>query len=196
LLAYNRRFYGSVSQVRQCIADDGGVLSAHFEFTEWSHAIAPLVKSAGVKEHWVLGNSSHVIDLAFHLIGQPLDWKSWHGGTIDWHPSAARFVGAGVTEHDVMFSYMADWQAPGRWGLELLTLKRRLILRPMEQLQVTLLGSVKTEPIAPINSLDKDFKPGLYRQTKAFLDGDDQLFCSLDQQVANIRLYSEMAGYQ
>jgi predicted dehydrogenase len=195
LLAYNRRFYGSVQQARQCIAEDGGVLSAQFEFTEWSHVIAPLVKGAGVKEHWLLGNSTHVIDLAFHLIGRPLDWKCWHAGSIDWHPAAARFAGAGVSELGVMFSYLADWQAPGRWGVELLTAKRRLILRPMEQLQVTPLGSVKVEAIAPLDSLDQDYKPGLYRQTKAFLDGDDQLFCSLPEQVENVRIYSEMAGY-
>ena len=195
LLAYNRRFYGSVQQARQCIAEDNGILSAQFEFTEWSHVIAPLVKGAGVKEHWLLANSTHVIDLAFHLIGKPQDWKCWHAGSIDWHPVAARFAGAGLSEHGVMFSYLADWQAPGRWGLELLTAKRRLILRPMEQLQVTPLGSVKVEAIAPLDSLDQDYKPGLYRQTKAFLEGDDQLFCSLPEQVENVRIYSEMAGY-
>jgi len=195
LLAYNRRFYGSVQQARQCIAEDGGVLSAQFEFTEWSHVIAPLVKGAGVKEHWLLGNSTHVIDLAFHLIGRPQDWKCWHAGSIDWHTAAARFAGAGVTDQNVMFSYLADWQAPGRWGVELLTAKRRLILRPMEQLQVTPLGSVKIEALEPLDSLDQDYKPGLYRQTQAFLDDNDHLFCTLPEQVENVRIYSEMAGY-
>jgi len=195
LLAYNRRFYGSVQQARQCIAEDGGVLSAQFEFTEWSHVIAPLVIGAGVKERWLLGNSTHVIDLAFHLIGRPVDWKCWHAGSIDWHPAAARFAGAGITEQNVMFSYLADWQAPGRWGLELLTAKRRLILRPMEQLQVTPLGTVKIEAIEPLDNLDQDYKPGLYRQTRAFLEGNDDLFCSLPEQVESVRIYSEMAGY-
>lgn len=195
LLAYNRRFYGSVQQARQCIAEDSGVLSAQFEFTEWSHVIAPLIKGAGVKERWVLGNSTHVIDLAFHLIGRPIDWTCWHAGSIDWHPVAARFAGAGVTEQNVMFSYLADWQAPGRWGVELLTAKRRLILRPMEQLQVMPLGTVKIEMIDPLDSVDKDYKPGLYRQTEAFLEGNDHLFCTLLEQVENVRIYSKMAGY-
>lgn len=195
LIAYNRRFYGSVDQARQFIVEDGGVLSAQFEFTEWSLVIAPLHKAAGVKEYWVLGNSSHVIDLAFHLIGMPADWRSWNAGSIDWHPTSARFVGAGVTEKGVMFSYLSDWQAPGRWGVELMTRKRRLILRPMEQLQVTKLGSVAVEPFEATNPLDKDFKPGLYQQTKAFLASDDALFCTLSEQVRNARIYSQMAGY-
>lgn len=194
-IAYNRRFYGSVEQARQSIVEDGGVLSAQFDFTEWSHVIAPLVKGTGVKEHWLLANSTHVIDLAFHLIGQPQDWKCWHAGSIDWHPASARFAGAGVTENGVMFSYMSDWQAPGRWGLEIMTKKQRLILRPMEQLQVTQLGSVAIEPVEAMNTLDKDYKPGLYQQTKAFLAGDDALFCTLSEQVRNVRIYSQMAGY-
>lgn len=196
LLAYNRRFYGSVQQARQCIVEDGGVLSAQFEFTEWSHVIAPLVKGAGVKERWLLGNSTHVIDLAFHLIGRPVDWKFWYTGSIDWHPTAARFAGAGITERNVMFSYLSDWQAPGRWGVELLTAKRRLILRPMEQLQVTPLGTVKIELMDPLDNLDQNYKHGLFRQTQAFLGGDDNLFCTLPEHVENVRIYSEMAGYQ
>lgn len=195
LIAYNRRFYGAVEQARQYIDEDGGVLSAQFEFTEWSHLIAPLHKSTGVKEHWVLGNSSHVIDLAFQLIGVPTDWHSWHAGSIDWHPTSARFAGAGVTERGVMFSYTSDWQAPGRWGLEIMTRKRRLILRPMEQLQVTNLGSVAVESVEALNTLDKDFKPGLYQQIKAFLAGENALFCTLSEQVRNVQIYSQMAGY-
>lgn len=194
-IAYNRRFYGSVEQARQFIDEDGGVLSAQFEFTEWSHVIAPLQKASGVKAHWVLGNSSHVIDLAFHLIGMPADWRSWNAGSIDWHPSSARFAGAGVTEKGIVFSYLSDWQAPGRWGLEIMTRKRRLILRPMEQLQFTKLGSVAVEPVEATDTLDKDFKPGLYQQTRAFLAGDDALFCALSEQVRNVRMYSQMAGY-
>ncbi|MDC1036184.1 gfo/Idh/MocA family oxidoreductase [Alphaproteobacteria bacterium] len=195
LLAYNRRFYGSVQQARECILEDGGVLSAQFEFTEWSHVIREIAYARGVKERMVLGNSSHVIDLVFNLIGRPVDWKCWHAGSIDWHPAAARFAGAGITEQSVMFSYLADWQAPGRWGVELLTAKRRLILRPMEQLQVTPLGTVKIEAMDPLDSLDQDYKPGLYRQTQAFIAGNDNLFCTLPDHVENVRIYSEMAGY-
>lgn len=195
LPAYNRRFYGSVQQVRECILEDGGVLSAQFEFTEWSHVIAPLTKGAGVKKHWLLANSSHVIDLTFHLIGRPVDWKSWHKGSIDWHPAAARFAGAGITEQDVMFSYQANWQAPGCWSIELLTAKRRLILRPIEQLQIMPLGSINAEAVEFNDSFDQKYKPGLYRQTKAFLEGNDQLFSTLSEQVKNVHIYSKMAGY-
>ena len=195
LIAYNRRFYHSVQQLRKFIAEDGGVLSINFEFTEWAHMIKPLVTSFAVKERWLTGNSSHVIDLAFHLCGKPMDWKCWHSGSLDWHPTSARFCGSGITDKGVMFSYLSDWQAPGRWGLELMTAKRRFILRPMEELQVIKLGSILVERINPENQIDKDFKPGLYQQTKKFLEGKNHLFCSLSEQSENMKIYSKMAGY-
>ena len=42
-----------------------------FEFTEWSHNIR-LKLNQQVKESWFLANSTHVVDLVFHLIGLPV----------------------------------------------------------------------------------------------------------------------------
>ena len=195
MIAYNRRFYASTILTRKLIAEDGGAISCAFEFTEWGHTIVPLALAPGVKEAWLLANSSHVVDLAIHLCGRPKDWRAWHGGSLSWHPSAARFCGAGITERGVFFSYHADWEAPGRWGLEVLTRKRRLIFRPMEQLQVVPLGSTSVNNVELDDALDKEFKPGLFRQTKAFLDRDDHLFCTVDEQLRHYEVYNEMAGY-
>ena len=196
LIAYNRRFYSSVEEAKKYIAKDGGLLSAKFEFTEWAHEIAPLQKANGVKERWLLGNSSHVIDLVFHLIGRPTDWHAWCAGSIDWHPASARFCGAGITDRNVMFSYHADWQAPGRWGIELLTSFTRLTLCPMENLKITKLGSVLAEDIKIDNELDLKFKPGLFKQTLNFIEGRNDLFCSLEDQLFNTNLYYKIGGYK
>jgi predicted dehydrogenase len=195
LIAYNRRFYAATQKARELIAEDGGAVSCTFEFTEWSHIIAPMALPPEVKASWLVANSSHVADLAFHLCGLPKDWKSWHAGQLEWHPAAARFCGAGVTDRGALFSYHADWEAPGRWALEVMTRKRRLIFKPMEQLQVTVLASVKVEPVEIDDALDKAFKPGLYAETRAFLGGDDSLFCTIDEQLRHGAIYSEMAGY-
>lgn len=195
LVAYNRRFYAATALAKSLIAEDGGATSCNFEFTEWSNVIAPLSIPAAVKEAWFLANSTHIVDLAFHLCGFPRDWQSWHGGSLDWHPSASRFCGSGITEQNVFFSYHADWEAPGRWGLEVLTRKRRFLFRPMEQLQVTTLGSVQVEGIDLEDKLDKAYKPGLFMQTKAFLDGDESLFCSINEQLKHCYFYDQMAGY-
>lgn len=200
-IAYNRRFYASVQRLRQLVDAEGGIISAVFEFTEWSHRLRDLQKAPGVKEHWLLANSTHVIDLAFHFLGLPKEgkWQGWHGGSLDWHPASARFHGAGVSERGIPFSYQADWEAPGRWGVELLTRHNRYLLRPMEALQVIPLGSVEPQQVDLDNTLDLQFKPGLFRQCDAFLspkiDGIQQQLCSLAEQLDAFPIYSRMAGY-
>ncbi|HUQ72051.1 MAG TPA: hypothetical protein VM165_21155, partial [Planctomycetaceae bacterium] len=47
----------------------------------------------------------------------------------------------------------------------------RLHLRPMEALGVQEIGSVEVKPFALDDRLDREFKPGIYRQTEAFLGG-------------------------
>lgn len=170
LVAYNRRFYASVRKAQEMIEADGGVLSFHFEFTEWSHQIVDSSYSPKIKKRWLLANSSHVLDLAFFLGGEPSALSSYRGGALPWHPSGAIFSGAGRTKKGALFSYQANWKAPGRWGVELMTRSRRLVLRPLEKLFVQKHGSLEllAEPLD--DKLDQDFKPGLYRQTKAFLE--------------------------
>ena len=65
-LAYNRRFYEATRKAREIILADGGATSLHFEFTEWSHKIREIEGKADIKAVWLLANSTHVIDLAFH----------------------------------------------------------------------------------------------------------------------------------
>ncbi|RYE75797.1 MAG: hypothetical protein EOO74_09475 [Myxococcales bacterium] len=68
-VGYNRRFLSSVIAARQMIEEDGGVLSAKFDFSEPSRRIATLPKPQRELDTWFYGNSSHVVDLAFNLAG-------------------------------------------------------------------------------------------------------------------------------
>ena len=197
-IAYNRRFLASVRRARQIIEADGGLTSFTFDFTEWGHEIVTLTKAPGVKERWLLGNSSHVLDLAFFLGGSPAQLNAAHAGALDWHPAGAVFVGSGQTASGTLFSYHADWSAPGRWGLEFCTALHKLILRPMEKLQVMRKGSVQIEEVAadPEDArLDIEFKPGLYRQVEAFFSAESDALCTLDELVGNMGHFCTIAGY-
>ena len=154
---------------REIIEADGGVDSFNFEFTEWGHIIEGLDKAPSVKEHWFLANSTHVVDLAFYLGGSPARFTSYTSGHLPWHPLASAFAGAGVSEEGALFTYQANWAAPGRWGVEVLTHHHRLILRPMEQLQIQSIGSIEILKYELDDALDQQFKPGLYRQVMEFL---------------------------
>jgi predicted dehydrogenase len=168
-VGYNRRFYASVNELRRLITEDGGVLSFHFDFTEWPHTIVPYFKHPGVLSNWLLANSSHVIDLAFYIGGEPQKWTQAVAGSLAWHDRAAIFVGSGATRTGALFTYNANWMSPGRWGLEVSTANRKYFLRPLEKLQAQRHGSVQIEAIELNESLDLSFKPGLFLQTKAFL---------------------------
>lgn len=195
IVAYNRRFYTSVVMAQKLIAEDGGVTSYNFEFTEWSHLIRGLAKAPGVKEYWFLGNSTHVVDLSFYLGGIPKEISCYTSGGLDWHPSASAYAGAGISETGAIFSYQANWAAPGRWSVEVLTKARRFGFRPLEKLQIQQIGSVALESVEIDDSLDREFKPGLFLQTRNFLEGRFEGMCSLGEHCAKLPIYCRMAGY-
>lgn len=194
-IAYNRRFYASVMEAEKIIKDDGGLLSFNFEFTEWKHVFDafPDWKKKELKDLF-LGNSTHVVDLAFFIGGKPKDMTCYSNGTVGWH-TPANYVGAGETEKGVLFNYCSNWNAPGRWSVEFLTAKHRIYLKPMEQLHLQDIASVKVYPVEIDDHLDKEFKPGFYLETKAFLEGDYSRMCSIEEQVENVEnVYYRILG--
>jgi predicted dehydrogenase len=194
-IAYNRRFYSSVEQARDIMMEDGGCVSFIFEFTEWTHLVRDAKKSKEEKAKWFIANSTHVVDLAFYLGGVPRHIACYTSGGLDWHPSASTFSGAGITESGALFSYYANWEAPGRWGVEVLTRKHRLILRPLEELRIQNLGSINIENVKLDDRLDKLFKPGLYMETECFLNGVYDNLKPLGSQAKDMQLYCKMANY-
>lgn len=182
-VALNRRFLASVQEIKKRVVEDGGVSSFNFEFTEWSEVIEKTKHPVIVKENWFLANSLHVVDLAFYLGGEPSDIFAISEGELDWHSRASRFAGAGRVHNGALFSYQADWGAPGRWRVEVLTKSHRYILAPLEGLLVQELNKVKIDSVDIDDSLDKEFKPGLYRMIESFLEGRD------DQSLPNIETH-------
>lgn len=190
-VAYNRRHYASVLKAKEIIAAEGGVSSFNFEFTEWAHVIEPLHKAPGVKEQWLLGNSTHVIDMAFYLGGLPQSIHCLSAGSLSWHPKSS-FAGAGKSKNGALFSYQANWDAPGRWGVEVLTSQSRLIFRPLEELKIQRKGSIAIESIELDTTLDKAYKPGLYVQSELFLSNQTETLVSIAEQAGMAALCEQI----
>ncbi|OOE93156.1 myo-inositol 2-dehydrogenase [Salinivibrio sp. AR640] len=194
-IAYNRRFFASVLELKKRILAEGGVRSFNFEFTEWAHVIGKLDKPKSVLDKWFLANSSHVADLAFFLGGKPKELSSFTKGNLTWHSSSSVFAGAGLSELGAVFSYCANWESAGRWSVEVLTSENRYVLRPMEVLQVQQRGTISLNDVDINDNLDVEYKPGLYKQTKTFIRGDRSDLCRLEEQLELFPLYERMAGY-
>ena len=191
-VGYNRRFYDSVQVAKKLISEDGGVQSFFFEFTEWGHVIRNKVCPQLVKEEWLWHNSTHVMDLAFYLGGFPEKISSFKAGSLDWHSRAAKYSGAGMTKQGAVFSYMANWAAPGRWVVEVLTSQRRFIFKPLEKLQIQKIGSVAVEEYTLDNQQDLNFKPGLHNQVKAFLNNETGILVTLAEQAENLKWFKNI----
>lgn len=194
-VAYNRRFYSSVLETQKLIEEDGGLLSMHFEFTEWAHKIESIQKAPGVKENWIFANSTHVIDLAFFIAGKPIDLKAYSkSGKLSWH-NKSNYAGAGFTEKGVLFSYNANWESAGRWGIEFMTDKRRIYLKPLETIRIQLKGTISAIDHHDYDdSLDKDFKPGIYKEVEEFLYGAKCRLPDIDEQIRNTKdIFSKVA---
>ncbi|WP_054637520.1 Gfo/Idh/MocA family oxidoreductase [Thalassobacillus sp. C254] len=195
-VAYNRRFYASTKKAKSLIEEDGGVESFHFEFTELSSRISTSPLSPKVKENWLLANSTHVIDLAFHLGGEPKKMISFsHGGTT-WHPVASVFTGAGLSEKNALFSYHANWNTAGRWGIEVMTKKRHLVFRPLEQLHELKPETFSLKKIPLHDQWDQDYKPGLFSLVEAYLSSPkNKALVSIEDQYRKTLSWYEQIKY-
>ena len=171
-VAYNRRFMASTLRAAEIIATDGGVVSVKFDFSERARSIALLGKPQRELETWFYGNSTHVVDLAFHFFGPPVTLSAEIAGEIAWHLAAGVFTGHARNAVSGLMSWHANWMAPGRWGVEVLTAEHRLILQPLEKLRVQSHAGFDETPVVLDDALDLAFKPGLMRQVRAFLYGE------------------------
>ena len=179
-IGYNRRFYKSVEWCKEYLEDKKEPLNVHFEFTEWSHDIDFSHYTKKELERFFLCNSSHVVDLVFHLFGKPKILNSYTNGSLKWHPSASIFSGSGKTEQDVLFTYNANWSSAGRWGVEIMLDDFKLILRPLEKLFIQHKGSLDITEVQLSNTLDTIYKPGLFNEVNSFLQHSVKNLCTID----------------
>lgn len=194
-IAFNRRFFPSVQMLKTLLANDSAIVACRFEFTEWIDKIQWQQKDDKLIEHWLAANSSHVIDLVFHLIGYPKSISCIADNPIsvaDKQLPASRFVGHGISEQNVIFSYLSCWDAPGRWRLEIMTANNRYLLEPLEQLSITARNSVLAQVVALPQSIGDEFKPGFYQQVEAFLHNSAELL-SLQQLASHLQYFNAMA---
>lgn len=166
-IAFNRRFFDSVQRAREMILEDGGAISGFFDFTEMEERVlAPgpdgRSPSAEVLSRWGIVNSLHVMDLFFYLAGIPREWRGGVHGSLSWHSTGSVYHGSGVTDRGTIFSYLSTWSGSGRWGVEITTSRRKLVLRPLEGLIVQPQGSFRMETL--VEPVSGELKPGLEAQ--------------------------------
>ncbi|QDG37703.1 hypothetical protein FJN14_04225 [Alteromonas mediterranea] len=141
--AFNRRFYSVVNQLKAMI-DRDKFLSMRVIFDERIFQVEKSKKSETVKKHWILANSSHVIDLAFYLLDYDIKFNAFtfaRSGSIQWHPTG-RFFYASYLNKNMNLTFDSSWNGSGGWSIYIADTQCDYTLQPLERLTVTKNGEV------------------------------------------------------
>lgn len=192
-IAYNRRFYGSTINLKKRLLSHSN-LSARLEITEFEHLIRKSNVHTDIKKTWLLANTSHVLDLAFYLIGKPRTFRANHGGMLSWHKHSI-FCGSGVTDSNSLFTYHGHWGSVGRWGIEIFTKKKKFVLQPLEELKIYNLDN-DHQIIDHSNNYDKEFKPGLFLMLKDFMKHTPESLPNMTEHLKFSKIVYKIASYE
>jgi predicted dehydrogenase len=168
-IGYNRLLYPNFHLLKELIENDDGITSCTFTFTEWIHKINFKNNLPDVYARWGIANTLHVISMVFDLIGMPKEITTYQSGYLDWHPSGSIFVGAGISKTNIPFSYHADWNSNGRWGIEVMTTEHSYKLAPLEEIYISPKGTTSWQRLS-FKKAFKDVKPGLAEEIASMLD--------------------------
>lgn len=196
--AYNRVAYPSFHEARSRAAQEEGITSCTYTLTEmirpdWSgrfpaHALA----------RWGIANSLHVASMAHGLIGWPAAWKGYRSGALEWHPTGSVFVGAGLSDRSIPFTYHADWGSLGRWSVEIHTRVSSYRLCPLEKLFRRTSATGEWEAV-PVATWAPQVKAGLVEQVATMLSQDIRQLVgpvSLRAAAALARYAETLFGYE
>jgi len=167
--AYNRVAYPSFLDVRHRAAEEGGLTSCTYTFTEMIRPDWPQRFPPEELARWGIANSLHVMSMAHGLIGLPSSWSGHRSGSLPWHPAGSVFVGFGVSDRGIPFTYHADWGSTGRWSVEVHTRVSSYRLCPLEKAfrRVTATGGWDE---VPVSVFAPHVKAGIVEQVAAMLN--------------------------
>ena len=192
-IAYNRRFYESVKFVKDLVKKDKGITSTTFSFTEWIDKIKSAKFEKYLMKKWFYFNSLHLIDLIFYLIGDPkLIFSKSDKKNKNFTKSL--YLGFGISKKNIHFSYHSNWESAGRWEILLYTKKRKVILSPLEKVQIQNRNSAKIEFLKFNSMRDEKFKPGIPGMIDSFLSSKKDLM-KLKEYIQKFIVYNKIAGY-
>jgi predicted dehydrogenase len=166
MVALNRRFYSVMQRAREAILEAGPLVSIVVEAPERIADYRAAGHPDEVVNNILFANGIHCIDLFRYFGGEVAEVKSestqWFESQKDSYNALLRFEN-GATGH-----YISNWTSPGRWSVNLYGQDRKVTLCPLER--GTVLQRDGQEYDLPIDSVDENYKPGIYAQARYFID--------------------------
>jgi predicted dehydrogenase len=166
MVALNRRFYSVMQRAREAILEAGPLVSMVVEAPERIADYRAAGHPAEVINNILFANGIHCLDLFRYFGGEVAKVKNvstqWFENQNDSYNALLRFEN-GATGH-----YISNWTTPGRWSVNLYGKDRKITLCPLER--GTVLNRDGEPYDLPVDSVDQDYKPGIYAQARYFID--------------------------
>jgi len=164
MIGMNRRFYSIFEKGKKIIEKKEGLLSLVIEGHERYNQIKNKVKPE-ILSKWLFANSCHTIDLIRYFGGEVKDFKFTKQSKFlksgDHFSCSLRFSNGSTG------TYISNWFSPGGWSVRLYAKDTKIEFNPLEN-GIYTNSKYKKIRIKP-NRVDIKFKPGFYKQIKAFL---------------------------
>lgn len=167
MVAVNRRYYSTINAALRAVRVRGPLLGVQVEAPEAIRRIRQNSRHGDeLLDRWLIANSIHAIDLFRHIGGEVAEL---HTLTHAWRePHADSFSSTMRFENGALGTFIAHWQSTPGWRLSIYGDGVKAVLEPFEAGALHYPGG-KVQTIKP-DPVDIDYKPGFYRQARAFID--------------------------
>ena len=163
-VAMNRRQYGSTIAAREIILENDKNTRV-VEIHDQENILAALANGSPkeVVSNWMVANSIHLVDY-FNIFcrGNLNEFRLIE--KLNTKKPFLIMASLSFDSGDLGF-YTAFWNAPGPWSVKITTQEQLLEMRPLEGLEQQVFPEKSKNRIS-LPSVDKDYKPGIYRQAE------------------------------
>lgn len=170
MVGLQRRFYSHILEAKGLIEEygDGNLYSLVVEAPERFKQIKEKNKFTDDElKNWIFGNGIHMIDMFLFLGG---DTKSITSTSRQWKEEMTKDSFHSLVEfkNGAVGQYISNWSSPGGWSVKMYGDGVRVDIAPMEEGKITFSDGTVEE--LAISNEDYNFKPGVYKQNRMFVD--------------------------
>jgi predicted dehydrogenase len=167
MVGYNRRYYSIFAEGLRLVKERGPLLGVLVEGHErMARVRAAAAHSAAILDGWLYANATHTIDLLRLFGGEVADLATMAAASRE--PLGDQFSASLRFRDGAIGTYVAHWLSPGGWRAVLYGDGITVEFKPLEEGRWTGPDFV-THALAPAED-DRAFKPGFFRQMRAFVD--------------------------
>lgn len=164
-VGFNRRYYSVFHKGLQIIKDHGELLGIAVEGHERFWKIESGEVPKNIRENWIYANSTHTIDL-LRFFGGEIKIINTLTRKIK-EKNNDQFVSSLEFYSGILGTYTSHWFSPGGWTVKLYGNGVTVKFEPLEKGHW--IDKTFDSHEIVIDELDLSFKPGFYRQMKAFI---------------------------